>query len=129
MSERRKAEIELIRAEYGEIEVGPDLNWLIVKQWQLPSGWNKLATAVLVLVPPGYPITPPDNLYADNDLRLANEQLPSNTNLNYDHLGKQWLQFSYHVEPSDWKPHADLLKGHNLLTFLHGVGKRLAEAN
>lgn len=128
MIERRKEEFELVEAEYGEIEVGPQLEWLVVKDWPLPAGWNKRKTAVLILIPPGYPVTPPDNFYTDNDLRLTGGKPPGNTSANQNHLNKQWLQFSYHVESGDWHAHTDLLQGHNLLTFLNGVGKRLEEA-
>jgi hypothetical protein len=127
--ERRKEELELIRSQYGDIEVDSNLGWFIIKQWNLLPGWNKKETSVLINIPPGYPVTPPDNFYVDNDLRLAGGTQPANTSLNQSHLGKQWLAFSYHVEGADWHPHADVLKGHNILTFLTGVAKRLSEAN
>jgi Prokaryotic E2 family E len=129
MLERRRDELKLVQIRYGDVEAGPSLDWVIVQCWPLPSGWNKSATAILVQIPSGYAITPPDNFYADNDLRLANGAAPGNTNLNYAFLDRQWMQFSYHVEAADWRPHADLLQGHNLLTFLLGVANRLAEAN
>jgi hypothetical protein len=126
---RRKEELKLVQARYGDIEIGTQLEWLVINHWPLPNGWNKQETAVLVFIPPGYPVTPPDNFYADNDLRLANGNLPGNASPGQrSHLDKQWLQFSYHVERGDWHPHADLLQGHNLLTFLNGVEKRLKEA-
>ena len=130
MIERREEELKLVEARYGNIEVGTQLEWLVINRWSLLTGWNKRETAVLIFIPPGYPVTPPDNFYTDNDLRLANSALPSNTSPNHNgHLDKQWLQFSYHVEGGDWHPHADLLQGHNLLTFLAGVEKRLKEPN
>lgn len=129
MLERRKKEIEIIQAQYGDVEVDPDLGWLIIKGWKLPPGWNKGETSVLIIVPVGYPLTPPDNFYADNDLRLAGGSQPGNTSPNQTRLGKPWLMFSYHVEGGDWKPDADILKGHNLLSFLTGVEKRLSETN
>jgi hypothetical protein len=129
MVERRKEEISLIQARYGEIEVGSDLNWVIIKQWKLPPGWSRTETEVLVPIPPGYPVTPPDNFYTADDLRLANGNPPGNATPGQSQLGRLWLQFSYHVEPGDWHPHADLLQGHNLLTFLGGVAGRLSEPN
>lgn len=127
MDKRRKEEIELIQKNHGHLETGPSFEWVLIKNWQLPPGWNKPETNVLVFVPPGYPVTPPDNFFADNDLRLSSGRQPGNTTPNQSHQGSQWLQFSYHVEKADWKPHADILQGHNLLTFLTGVSKRLSE--
>jgi len=129
MIERRKQELELVRRDYGEISVGDNLEWVLIRRYKLPPGWSKPETDILILIPSGYPMTPPDNFYADNDLRLANNGQPGNTSPNSAQGDRQWLQFSYHVETSDWKPHADLLMGHNLLTFLHGVKRRLQEAN
>jgi hypothetical protein len=117
-------------AEYGELECGENLEWVIIKNWNLPTGWNKTETSVLVQIPSGYPVTPPDNFCADNDLRLADGGMPGNSTANVSQLERLWLQFSYHVETADWKPDVDLLQGHNLLTFLRiGVTRRLLEAN
>ena len=129
MLERRKQEAELVKARYGEIEVGSNFEWIIIRRYPLPSGWNRSEVALLVLIRPGYPTTPPDNFFVDNDLRLVNGQVPGNASPNQTQLGRPWLQFSYHVDGAGWKPHPDLLKGHNLLTFLLGAEKRLSEVN
>ena len=128
MIERRKEELKLVAATYGEFEHGPNLEWVIIKHWTLPPGWNKVETAVLVLIPAGYPVTPPDNFYTDNDLRVGGGTQPGNSNLNQNLVGRIWLQFSFHVD-GEWKPHADLLSGHNLLTFLQGVALRFSEVS
>jgi hypothetical protein len=128
MIERRKDELKIFRSIYGELHHGPDLEWVIIKQLKLLSGWSKAATSVLVFIPVGYPVTPPDNFYTDNDLRLMGGMLPGNSTPNQQFLGREWLQFSFHVD-GDWKPHADLLSGHNLLTFLEGVIRRLSEGS
>lgn len=127
----RKREIELVKARYGNgaIETGPQLEWVQIRGWKLPAGWNKTETTVMVLVPPGHPVTPPDNFYADNDLRLASGNPPSNASPDQEVGGKRWLLFSYHVEAGDWKAHSDPLRGHNLLTFLEGIARRFQEPN
>ena len=129
MMERRKLELKLVEASYGELELGPNLDWVIIKHLKLPSGWSKPETALLVMIPPGYPFTPPDNFYVDNDLRLGGARQPGNSTANQNLVGRRWSLFSYHVEKGDWQPQADLLKGHNLLTFLHGVARRLTEVS
>jgi len=122
----RKRELELVAAEYGELDHGPNIEWLVLCRWQLPSGWNQKETRLLIIIPSGYPVTPPDNFYTDADLRLADGRQPGNTSL-ASHQGENWLQFSYHLESGDWRPQANLLEGDNLLTFLIGVAARLAE--
>ena len=53
--------------------------------------------------------------------------MPSNYSEGQTALEKQWGQFSISVE--EWKPTEDVVSGHNLLTFMIGVGKRLEELN
>jgi len=129
MMERRKQELRLVETGYGELEVSPTLDVFIVKHWGLPPGWSKSETQVLIQIPPGYPVTPPDNFYTDQDLCLEGGLQPGNSNPNVVLMDRQWRLFSYHVEGGDWLPHADALKGHNFLTFLQGVTKRLREVN
>lgn len=121
-------ELKLVEEKYGELELGPNKEWFVIKSWPLSSGWNKPVVSVLVMIPPGYPTTPPDNFYVDNDLLLLDGRGPNSSTPNQNLAGRTWRQFSYHVH-SDWQPDADMLKGHNLLTFLLGVGKRLSEVD
>lgn len=128
MIERLKKELGLIEQEYGGIEIAEDFSWFKIKKFPLVAGWSKQTCNTLVLIPPGYFTTPPDNFYTDNDLRLENGSLPGATSPNQSQIGQSWLQFSYHVK-GNWQPHADIEKGHNLLTFLLGVNKRLHEVS
>lgn len=125
MTERIKRELALVAAAYGELEVSPDGHWFIIKEWPLVPGWNKDRARVLILIPPGYAVTPPDNFYTDPDLAVKGGAQPGSTSAAQPINGQQWLQFSYHIEASDWQPE----NGHNLLTFLSGVIKRLEEVN
>ncbi len=126
MRDRWKSELELVEAKYGSLETGPDLSWFIILGWRLMEGWSKGETKLLVLIPPGYPVTPPDNFYVDSDLRLVGGAMPGSTSAE-SQAGRQWLRFSYHVEGGDWSPHAEPEQGHNLLTFLQGIAKRFSE--
>lgn len=125
MSDRIKRELAIVAAAHDGLEVAPDLRWFIIKQWPLVPGWNKERTQVLILIPPGYAITPPDNFYADADLAIKGGAQPGSTSSAQSINGQQWLQFSYHIEASEWRPE----NGHNLLTFLGGVDRRLRETN
>jgi len=126
--ERRRLELQLVAARWGELEHAADLSWFIVPRWTLPPGWSRTETPVLVFVPPGYPVTPPDCFFAAPDLRLANGAQPGNSGLQHQ-LGREWLWFSYHVDQSTWHPSADPASGHSLLTFLAGIDRRFGEAS
>jgi len=126
--DRRLQEIELLRKKYGPLEYGANLEWILFKEFPLPPGWNKTTTPLLVLIPPGYPMIPPDNFYVPIGFRLASGAMPSNYGEGQSHLGQQWGQFSFHVKEL-WSPKADILEGDNLLTFMLGAERRLSEVN
>lgn len=129
MLDRRLQEIELLRKKYGPLEHGANLEWILFKEFPLPPGWNRTTTPLLVLIPPGYPMTPPDNFYVPIGFRLASGATPTNYSEPVSHLGQQWGQFSVHVQKEQWNPKADILEGDNLLTFMLGVERRLREVN
>ena len=129
MFERRLKEIELLRRRYGELDHGANVEWVIFKFFKLPPGWSREVTRLLIMVPPGYPMTPPDNFYVEPGLRLASGAGATNYSEPVSHLDQNWGQFSYHVDSGDWKATADILGGHNLLTFMLGVERRLSELN
>jgi len=127
--DRRRQEIELLRNKYGPLTYGESLDWVRFNEFPLSPGWNRIATSLLVFIPPGYPVTPPDNFYVASGLRTASENMPSNYSEGHSHLGEQWGQFSYHVETGEWRPAVNSFEGDNLLTFMLGVERRLKEAN
>ena len=129
MLDRRQQEIELMRKKYGPLEQGPNLEWVLFKEFTLPKGWNSATTSLLILIPPGYPVTPPDNFYVSPGLRLESGAMPSNYSEGPTHLGQQWGQFSIHAQKECWAPKADFLEGDNLLTFMLIVERRLKETN
>ena len=130
MLERRHKELELVEAQYGELERAPDLSWFAIRRLPLPAGWSKIETSLLILLEPGYPETPPDNFYTDADLTLAGGGEPDAASGMLEHADQRWRVFSWHFEDTtEWQPHAELERGHNLLTYLLGVQQRLAEAN
>jgi len=129
MHERRLKEIDLLRERYGSLQHGEDLEWIVFEGFGLLDCWNRQKTRLLVLVPPGYPVTPPDNFYVEEGLRTASGNMPANYTENQTHLGQQWGQFSFHAEKGHWRPSADVLDGDNLITFMIQVERRLEEAN
>ncbi len=125
MDARIKRELALVMQAYGEIDVAPDMRWFVIREWALAAGWNMQHTRLLVLIPTGYPITAPDNFFTDLGLMVGAGTQPGNTSLAQPIPGPQWLQFSYHIETGEWQPES----GHDLLTFLAAVRRRLQEVS
>ena len=96
---------------------------LVLGPLLLPTGkYTSPAANVLILLPPGYPDTPPDMFYTDPWLRL----LPDNRDpkaasvaLQFD--GKTWQRWSRHN--STWRPGKD-----GIWTMLKRIETALVEA-
>lgn len=127
-AERTLREIELLRRTYPRVEHGAGLDWILFRSFPLPPGWDRESIDLLLLVPGGYPETPPDNFYAENGLRTASGAAPGNYEENHlEAAGRRWARFSYHAER--WEPHADPMLGDSLATFMLAIGQRLREAD
>ena len=125
--DRRRQEIELLRRRYGELENGENVDWVLFKSFPLPVGWNSDSTELLVLIPAGYPTTPPDNFYVRNGLRTPSGGSPGNYSENQSILGGSWAQFSFHAK--EWSPSSNPEEGDSLITFMFAVEGRLKELN
>jgi len=127
LKERIEIEITLLTIKFGEVEYYEESGLILIKNYKIPKGWNRASTDVLLTIPTGYPTASPYAFKASSGLRLDPDRMPSNYSEGQTALEKQWGQFSISVE--EWKPTEDVVSGHNLLTFMIGVRKRLEELN
>lgn len=128
MNKRIQDEIGILEKKYGPLEYGQSLDWILIREFLVPHGWNMNTIQILIIVPPGYPVTPPDNFCVTLGFRLESGSIPSNYSEPVQYLGKKWGQFSYHTD-GDWQPKEDITSGDNLLTYVLGVVNRLKEIN
>ncbi len=126
MHERVGEEIQLLRRRFPDLEHGEQLNWVLIRNYRLPSGRFTLAcTPLLFAVPPTYPNAGPDNFFVDVNLRLRDGSMPPGFNPNPNSstgpapIPGSWGWFSWH--PHAWRPAAQIEKGDNLATFLTGI--------
>jgi hypothetical protein len=117
--------LERLRTRVGEVQSQevPSTGWVIrVPSVALPVGWNKQVIRVSFVAPQGYPFAKPDCFWTDNDLRLANGNMPQNAQLNNPIPGvpDSLLWFSWHVDP--WNPNRD-----DLLTWFALIKQRLSK--
>ena len=127
LKERLPIEIKLLTTKYGEVESFEESGLILIKNYKLPKGWNRVSTDILLNIPAGYPTALPYAFRVPSGFRLESNQLPSNYREGHSALGKTWGQFSISVE--EWKPSDDVVSGHNFLTFMVGVEERLGEIN
>ncbi|MEU4254377.1 E2/UBC family protein [Amycolatopsis sp. NPDC026612] len=129
LAARLAQEETLLRQAYPGARIDRESLVVVLAGHRLPAGWSHEETDVLFAIPPNYPAGQPDNICARPDLTLANGGTPGNSQGVQVHAGKPWLQFSYHVEPGDWRPTADPASGSNLAEYLAGALSRFQEAD
>ncbi|MFQ3611927.1 MAG: E2/UBC family protein [Fimbriimonadales bacterium] len=108
-------------AQYDDVEG----TWVVISDFPLPEGYNYETTDILILLPPNYPLSPPDWFYVDHNLRLRNGKRLSH--VFYDLTShdpnrqrmeppqqKGWTGCCLHIR--SWKPANDPLSGHSLLS-------------
>jgi hypothetical protein len=121
MIKQLEIELEASRQNGKEFEVreADGLIYIIFKNFQLPPGYNKQHTRLLLKIPLSYPNGNPDMFWVDPDLRLASGGNQASANIETV-LGESWLRFSWH--PQKWNPVLD-----NLGTFTEFVNRRLKQ--
>jgi Prokaryotic E2 family E len=129
LRQRLEREQPILLQTFPTTAIKPDALVVVLPDYRLPQGWSHEVTDILFAIPSNYPAGQPDNICARPDLRLASGALPGNNQGVQTHDGRQWLQFSYHVEPNDWRPHADPASGSNLTDYLAGALTRFDEAS
>jgi len=126
---RLEQEQPILLQTFATAAINFDALVVVMPDYRLPHGWSHEVSDILFAIPSNYPAGQPDNICARSDLRLASGVLPGNNQGVQTHDGRQWLQFSYHVEPNDWRPHADPVSGSNLTDYLVGALTRFDEAS
>ncbi len=129
LQDRLAQEAPLLRQAFPNATIDREALVVILTDHELPPGWSHDHTDVLFPIPANYPAGQPDNICARPDLTLANGASPGNSQGIQTHAGKPWLQFSYHVDPNDWRPHANPAAGSNLADYLAGALTRFQEAS
>lgn len=97
------------------------LGLVTVPQWRVPAGWNQVRTNIHFVVPAGYPFANPDCFFADATLRLADQRLPQNSNVQALQGVGEVLWFSWHLNGA-WRANKD-----NLCTWLAVIANRFEQ--
>lgn len=102
-------------------EVTENQKGLIIQDWNLPKGkFNHEKADLLILLPPGYPDTPPDMFYFFPPILLMPLNRPARATESIQTFeGKNWQRWSRHFDASQWRSGID---------GIHTYLKRIEEA-
>ena len=85
---------------------------IVLPSWQLPRGFDREVSDLLIRLNPGYPDVQPDMWWFDPPVRLANGQDLSNTSVVESYLGRQWQRWSRHFSNGQWQSGVDGLQSY-----------------
>ena len=116
--ERFLLEIFLLEKVYGRIKFDQDNHlWVCIPDFQLPKGYNKKRSELLIELPAHYPFSPPTNFFLDRTITTRNgntiEHYYPNSEQN-KHYDRGWAWFCVHIR--NWKVKEDIMQSDNMLT-------------
>lgn len=87
--------------------------WLIIKDYPIPTGYQVQAASLALLMPSNYPDTQIDMAYFSPSLALSSRKAIPQTQCNANINGKQYQRWSRHrTSANPWRPGVDDLSTH-----------------
>ncbi len=126
MIDRIRAELELVRCRFPDVEFREEDFWARIPTYPLPGGWGRTAAEVAFQVPRDLLGQQPYGFWVRPPLAVPGGGTPTNTSGPVaTGFGEGWQQFSW--APDAWQPGPEPRSGSNLLDFVRSFGHRLAE--
>jgi hypothetical protein len=116
--ERFALEMFLLEQAFGDVRYDyENRRWVCISNFDLPSGYSKERSELLIELARNYPFTPPTNFFLDRSIRTHNGKgiehyYPGR--LYNKHYEKGWAWFCIHIK--SWNVKDDIMKSDNLLT-------------
>lgn len=98
---------------------------LLFPQFQLPPGFDRETSDLLLRLSPGYPDVPPDMWWFDPPILRADGQPIPQTNVIELYLGRNWQRWSRHLDASHWRSGVDSIE--SFLALLRRELERCAQ--
>ena len=125
-------EAMILAKQFGIVDCDDeDGRWVYIPHFQLPAGWDRSATGLLLVLPSGYPHVPPDGFYIDRFLRTrkgrrVDHYFEERSDYN-PYADRGWGWFCIHLDRGGWRPTSDVHLGDNLLKLTALVRAILTE--
>ena len=103
---------EYLRKKGLNFDVGVDqgLICVVIQDYSLPAGYDRVSTDLLLRLPAGFPDAQPDMFWCDPPIRVAaTGEYPQAADLMESYLGRTWQRFSRHLAGGVWRPGVDNL--------------------
>jgi hypothetical protein len=125
-------EIALLATRFDEINFDDTgFGWVHIPRFELPRGWSRPTTELLILLPSAYPQVAPNGFYIDQRLRPLSGRVPAHyfeEPGTHNPLGDRgWAWYCIHAGRGNWSPKASVWQGDNLLKYIELIRAVLTE--
>jgi hypothetical protein len=103
-----------------EVASEGNMTCVVLHQYQLPEGYDRCESNLLLRLSPQYPDVQPDMWWFDPAVRLADGRTIQATDTVEQCLGRSWQRWSRHFSPGQWRSGIDCLE-----SFLALIRKEL----
>jgi hypothetical protein len=93
-----------------ETAVESGMTCVVIKSWQLPAGYDRSESDLLLRLPAGFPDVAPDMWWFGPAVKLATGAAIQATELVENYLGREWQRWSRHFQPGQWRSGVDGLQ-------------------
>ncbi len=87
-----------------------NMTCIVFKDYQLPAGFDRDKSDLLLRLKPGYPDVPPDMWWFDPPVRRADGRPIQATEVIEHYLGRSWQRWSRHLPAGQWRSGVDGLE-------------------
>lgn len=87
-----------------------NMTCVLLPGFDLPSGYDRSKSDLLLRLNPGYPDVPPDMWWFDPPIRRADGRPIEAADVLEDHLGRSWQRWSRHFNSGQWRSGIDTLE-------------------
>lgn len=87
-----------------------NMTCIVLAGFDLPPGYDRSKSDLLLRLNPGYPDVPPDMWWFDPPIRRADGREIEATNVTETHLGRSWQRWSRHFSGGQWRSGVDTLE-------------------
>lgn len=106
------------------ISAEANMTCIVFPGYQLPPGYDRPASDLLVRLNPGFPDVPPDMWWFNPPIHLADGRKVQATEVKERHLGRDWQRWSRHFNSGQWRSGIDSLE--SFLALIHRELERCA---
>lgn len=96
---------------YSVVEEG-GMTCVVLQGYNLPAGFNRESTDLLVRLTPGYPDIAPDMWWFEPAVHRADGKPIAAADHTEAHIGRSWQRWSRHLEVGQWMPGNDTLEAY-----------------